>query len=197
MFKETYSIGILTVEWEPPSMSKTDTFFIRATLDCQNVNPGPANTFNQIPIDLGTYVNALEKSVLRIKSIQVAFSDGYGTSSTIIATSVGVCQYQLTTQSQDASVLASNNSVIGSGRVHLTNQLAANGLATIVSDMNDLAPNNFGTDGYLVAVDTIFLGGQASTGFVGDAHVSVILECQVETLTTSKAMALALSQQGA
>lgn len=177
-------------------MSKTDTFFIRATLDCKNVEIA-ANTFQQIPIDLGTYVNALEKSVLRVKTIQVAYSDAYGTSSSISGSDAGVCQYQITTQSQVASVLASNNSVIGSGRVHMWNNLPGAGVATMVSDVNDVSPNTFGTDGYLVAVDTIFLGGQASTAFLGDAYISIILECQVETLTTSKAMALALSQQGA
>ena len=48
-------------------MAKTDTFFIRADLDAGNTN-----AYAETAIDLGTYVNALEKSVLRIKSVQVA-----------------------------------------------------------------------------------------------------------------------------
>lgn len=172
-------------------MGKTDTFFIRADLNADN-----NNTYQETPIELGTYVNALEKSVLRIKSVQVAYSDSTGRSSTIGANSVGVAQYQLTTQSQTDIVLPSDNAVISSGKVHLYNDLGAAGLATTVTDANDLNPVMFGTDGYIVAVDTIFLGGASSTGFVGNNYISVILECQVETLTTAKAMALALSQQG-
>lgn len=172
-------------------MAKTDTFFIRATL-----NAGNTNAYAEEAIDLGTYVNALEKSVLRIKSVQVAYSDSTGRSSQIAPNDVGVAQYQLTTQSQTDIILPSDNAVIASGKVHLYNDLAAAGLATMVSDANDLNPVTFGTDGYIVAVDTIFLGGSSSTAFSGNNYISVILECQVETLTTAKAMALALSQQG-
>lgn len=177
-------------------MSKSDTFFIRAQLDMQNVNPGPANTFREVSIDLGTYVNALEKSVLRIKSVSVMYSDGFGTSSVISAGDVGVAQYQLTTQSKDAPVLLSDTSVIASGRIHEYRESTTAGIATQTSQDSDMNPAMFGTDGYIVAVDTIFLGGQASTAFAGDKYVSVVLECQVESLTTAKAMALALSQQG-
>ena len=50
-------------------------------------------------------------------------------------------------------------------------------------------------DGYLVAVDAIYLGGAASSGFAGDVYCSVTMECTVETMNTAAAMALALSQQ--
>lgn len=172
-------------------MAKTDTFFIRADLNILNLNQ-----YQQTPIDLGTYVNALEKSVLRIKSVQVSYSDATGRSLDVNPNDVGVAQYQLLTQSQTDIVLASDNAVIASGRVHQFRDNAVAGLATIVSDSNDLNPVTFGTDGYIVAVDTIFLGGSGSLGFAEEPFVSVILECQVETLTTAKAMALALSQQG-
>jgi len=51
------------------------------------------------------------------------------------------------------------------------------------------------TNGYLVAVDQIFLGGAASTAFDGNVYCSVTMECTVETMTQAAAMALALSQQ--
>ena len=45
-------------------MAKSDSFFIRAS-----VNPGDAGAFAQTAIDLGAYVSALGKSVLKIKSV--------------------------------------------------------------------------------------------------------------------------------
>jgi len=51
-------------------MARSDSFFIRATLDCDNTN-----LYQQTAIDLGAYVDALGKSVLRIHNIAVTFSD--------------------------------------------------------------------------------------------------------------------------
>ena len=41
----------------------------------------------------------------------------------------------------------------------------------------------------------MYLGGSASTDFAGDVYITVVIECTVETLSQSAAMALALSQQ--
>ena len=53
------------------------------------------------------------------------------------------------------------------------------------------------TNGYLIAVETIYLGGEASTGWVAseDMTISIVMECTVETATKDAALALALSQQ--
>eukprot|EP01045_Picozoa_sp_COSAG04_P033581 COSAG04_NODE_7006_length_1211_cov_1.136691_4_plen_60_part_01 len=56
-------------------MARSDSFFIRATLNADNTN-----TYQQTGIDLGAYVDALGKSVLRIHNIAVAFSDSTGRS---------------------------------------------------------------------------------------------------------------------
>lgn len=176
-------------------MAKTDTFFIRETKDLGNTN-----TYHEKSIDLGTYVNALEKSVLRIKSVQVAYTDSTGRSNTIAADGSAVAQFQLMTRSQTDIVLPSDPATIASGRISAVNRFATPTTGRIggyVSHDFDVGPNVFGSDGYLVAVDTVYLGGAASTDFLGDVYCSITLECQVETLTTSKAMALALSQQGA
>jgi hypothetical protein len=50
-------------------------------------------------------------------------------------------------------------------------------------------------EGYIVGTDSIFLGGSASTDFAGDVYCSVVLECEVASMSSEKAMALALSQQ--
>ncbi|GAG63467.1 unnamed protein product, partial [marine sediment metagenome] len=69
-----------------------------------------------------------------------------------------------------------------------------NGLPAINSEAFDNLPQLW-TNGYLVAVDQIFLGGQASEKWLGDVVVSITMECTVETMTQAAAMALALSQQ--
>ncbi len=55
-------------------MAKSDSFFIRKTVDINN-----NNTFQQDVIDLGAYVDALGKSVLRIHNVQVTYSDNHRT----------------------------------------------------------------------------------------------------------------------
>jgi hypothetical protein len=101
---------------DPPTqemihMAKSDSFFIRKSLNIDNDN-GPEQT----SIDLGAYVDALGKSVLRIHNIAVTFSDSTGRSNTV--NSPAAAQYQLTTQSQTDIVLPSDKSVIASGRIH-------------------------------------------------------------------------------
>ena len=66
----------------------TDSFFIRATVNAGNQN---ATGFEVAPIDLGSYVDALGKSILRIHNVQVTYSDANGTSSEILGNEVGVC----------------------------------------------------------------------------------------------------------
>jgi len=98
------------------------------------------------------------------------------------------------TQTQNDIVLASDKSVIASGKIHERNSLGAPSLATWVTDMVDVGPQHW-TNGYLVGVEQLYFGGSASTGFVGDLYCTIILECTVETLNEKAAMALALSQQ--
>lgn len=167
----------------------TDSFFIRAT---QNI--GMTSTFDEGAIDLGAYVDALGKSVLRIHNIQVTYSDSTGTSNQIDIGETGVAQWQLTTQSMPDTVLDSNRSVISSGHIHMSNKNTSSLLASNVSDENGINLHEW-TNGYLVAVEQIYLGGEATAFFQGNVYVSLVMECTVETLTQSAAMALALSQQ--
>lgn len=169
-------------------MPKTDSFFIRATKDLGNTN-----TYHEKSIDLGAFVDALGKSVLRIHNIEVAFTDNTGRSSLIS----GPCaaQFQLLTQSQTDIVLPSDKSVIASGRVNCTIVPQSSGsLPSYTANSLDVGPQHW-TNGYLVGVETIYLGGSASTDFDGDVYCTVVLECTVETLSEKAAMALALSQQ--
>ena len=51
------------------------------------------------------------------------------------------------------------------------------------------------TNGYLVAVDTMYLGGSSTDTWDEDVYVTLTMECTVETMSQAAAMALALSQQ--
>lgn len=170
-------------------MAKSDSFFIRA-----QVNLGQTNTFNQVSVDLGAYVDALGKSVLRIHNIAPSFTDSGGASATLDADASAAAQFQLTTQTQGALITGLDKSMISSGMINAVNREAGSGIASIVSESFDNAPQLW-TNGYLVAVDTIYLGGRASTGFAEDVYCTLVMECTVETMTQAAAMALALSQQ--
>lgn len=171
-------------------MAKSDSFFIRATCDV-----GMTNNYAQIPIDLGAYVDALGKSVLRIHNIAVTFSDGDGTSPELDGSdAAGAAQFQLVTQSQTATVLPSDKSVIASGMLNAARVNSGNGVADSTSEAFDNLPQLW-TNGYLVAVDTMYLGGQATTSWYENVSVTIVCECTVETMSQAAAMALALSQQ--
>lgn len=168
---------------------KSDSFFIRVTKDLGNTN-----TYHEKAISLGPFVDVLDKSVLRIHNIEVAFTDNTGRSNVISA--AAAAQFQLLTQSQTDIVLPSNRSVVASGRVNVNAGILAGNLPIWVGNTLDVGPQHW-TNGYLVATENLYLGGSASTGFDGDVYCTVILECTVEKMDTQAGMALALSQQGA
>ena len=173
-------------------MAKTDHFYIRAT-----ANNATAN-YEQTEIDLGAFVDALGKSVLRIHSISVHFDDttNPGQGPSLLANNNNVLSWQLTTQSQTGIVDLNDKSVISMGATNF----AAQGFAGLsnVDEIGDRVDQTW-EDGYLVAVEQIFFGmfggQQAGWSVVGDQTATLILDCTVESLTKDAAMALALSQQ--
>lgn len=172
-------------------MAKTDAFFLRKT-----VNIGDDNTFRQDEIDLGAYVDALGKAVLRIHNIAVSWTDINARTMNMDATSNGSADFQLTTQSQTDMVQpGTDKSVIASGRLTAYNADSSASTPSIVSESLDVAPQQW-SKGYLVGVDTIYLGGVTTTeGWAEDCFVNLVIECTSETLSKEAAMALALSQQ--
>lgn len=165
-------------------MARTDSFFIRASTLTDGTN------YAESAIDLGAYVDALGKSVLRIHNISVQ----YGSPLEIIGTPANGTHtptaYQLTTQSQTQMVDLTNRSVVSSGRLEVGSDI--DGSLNLLEDNVDLSPQDF-TDGYLIAVEQMYLG--VDQGFNSVSQISVVLECTVETMTQAAAMALALSQQ--
>jgi len=170
-------------------MAKSDSFFLRATQDIDQ-----DGVYYEGSIDLGAYVDALGKSVMRIHNIAVSFTDSAGRNLDLTGITNASADYQLLTQSQTNIVLASNRAVISTGKINASREIAGNGVAGSVSHDYDVLPQMW-TNGYLVGVDTIYFGGAATTTWNENVFVSMVLECTVETLTQNAAMALALSQQ--
>nr|AGA18322.1 hypothetical protein [uncultured marine virus] len=169
---------------------KSDSFFIR-----QFVNIQDDGTFYQEEIDLGAYVDALGKSVLRIHNLAVNYSDSNGRTPNIDGDASASADFQLTTQSQtDMVIPGDNKSVVASGRLSATNREAGAGVPSITSNDLDVAPQHW-TNGYLIGVETMYVGGAATSGWAEDVYVSITMECTVETLSQAAAMSLALSQQ--
>ena len=176
-------------------MAKSESFFIRAT-----VTPDDAGTFVQTSIDLSSYVNALGKSILKIKSIEGEFCQGpngdipNGAPKLDAGTSAEAV-WQLTTQNNNALVSLDDRTTIAKGMIWCHNQDGASAVPSNVYNDSHL-PQHY-SDGFLVAVEEIYLGSLAGTNWAqsSDLTFNIVLECEVMTMTQSAAMALALSQQ--
>ena len=164
-------------------MAKSDSFFIRASADFNGT------TFVQESIDLGAYVDALGKSVLRVRSVSVMYGD-FGVDTIAVPAGQHRAGFQITTQSQTAMVGADDKSLVTAGSLFATDDV--NGNAHISQGL-DIAPQHY-ANGYLIGVEQIYLGID-QTADLGLTAIGVVLECTVETLSQNAAMALALSQQ--
>jgi hypothetical protein len=171
-------------------MAKTDSFFIRKSITLTGA------TYVQNEIDLGAYVDALGKAVLRIHNIAVQYSDTTAGTPDLAATTNAAADFQLSTQSQTDMVLAGDNkSIVSSGRIVAYNVDTSTGVPTQVYQDLDIAPQEW-TNGYLIGVEQMYLGGRrTAAGWNEDVVVSLVMECTSETLSKEAAMALALSQQ--
>lgn len=171
-------------------MAKSDSFFIRAKIEVDD-----SATFAQQEIDLGAYVDALGKSVLRIHNLQYEVTDSAGKAPNMDANAAGSVTFQVSTQSQSAIQLLNNKSIVTKGVIWARNaDSSANPPAQSFSE--DVTPQIF-TNGYLIATESIYLGASADPAWAATANltVSVMMECTVETMSQASAMALALSQQ--
>ena len=171
-------------------MARSDSFFIRAELALDN-----AGTFLFTNIDLGSFVDALGKTVLRVHNAAVQYTYGTNLPPLIVnANHAAITSWQLTTQNQTGMVNASNRTVISTGALVSCNNSAVANTCTSVSQDIDIAPQHW-TNGFLLAVESIQLSGRSSGSFTDACDLSLVLECTVETMTSAAAMALALSQQ--
>ena len=176
-------------------MAKSDSFFIRLKATTNDT------TYAQEEGDLGSFVNLGVKSstLLRIHNIQAQISDAGGPELPIsgVAGAATRIAWQLTTQSQTSMVFADDKSLISSGGVTTYAGETGSGVFGTNNAVEDFDINpQMWRNGYLVGVDSIFLGVDMSgTPASGEAVVSLVLECTLENATQATATALALSQQ--
>ena len=168
-----------------------NTFFIRASL-----NAGDTGAFAQTEIDLGSYTNlgSSKPEVLRIHNVQVALTDSSGMMANVNTDKIAEFAWQLTAQSQSAIVLITDDSFVSGGRGAVRNPDGADTTAGSQAHTAQLLPQDF-TAGYVVAVPSLFLGGQGGSEYAEDLYVSVMLECTTELMSKANAVALAISQQ--
>ena len=175
-------------------MAKGDSFFIRANVTTNNT------TFAQAEIDLGSFVNlgVSSSSLLKIHQIDVQYADATDAGGNIYydAAVGGVTtMWQLTTQSQSDLVYAYDKSVAATGALRLWVDPTTTAHVSAVSEKTDINPSDF-TNGYLCAVDSLFLGTKQSAAMdSGEVVISLILECEIVKATQANSVALALSQQ--
>ena len=167
-----------------------NSFFIRAT-----VTAASDGTYGQTEIDLGSYTNlgSSKPEVLRIHNIQVLMTDSAGFIPTMGADTAGSAAWQLTTQSQSALVLATDDSFVAGGSGAFRN---ADGSAMPPGQNYEaqiLAQD--WSAGAVIAVPSLFLLADVSNTWTEDVVCSVILECTTEAMSKANAVALAISQQ--
>jgi len=127
-------------------MAKTDSFFIRKSVTLT----GASFTFETI--DLGAYVDALGKAVLRVHNIAVQYSDPSGGTPDMASQVNGAADFQISTQTQTDMVIAGDNkAIVASGRIVAYNADATSGnnVPTQVYQDLDMAPQTW-TNGYLI-----------------------------------------------
>ena len=183
----------------PVGMAKSDSFFIRAVGDAAS-----GGAYAQTEIDLGSFVNlgVSKSTLLRVHNIAVQYADGTiagGISPELplhtTAAGGGKIAFQVTTQSQTSMVSADDKSLVCSGGLQLYGNPNSTAYGASASHDLDVGPQDF-RNGYLVAVDSLFLGTEiGGTVSSGDAVVAIVMECTLETATQASSTALALSQQ--
>lgn len=159
------------------------------------VQHGTAAGFAEDTIDLGSFVDALGKSILVIHSVQVSHQDDASPEKGPISDTDGKTLslgYQLTTQSQTAMVQMSDKSVIASGNTVIP-KFSSSAIMVGIFDTSNLNPTDLQV-GYLIATETLYLSTETDVAADDAFTTNVILECTIQRMDERAAMSLALSQ---
>ena len=178
-------------------MAKTDSFFIRAIASCGTAALGG----EEVTLDLGSFVNlgVTKSTIMRIHNIAVQWAVN-GNVTEVFAMAADGCDkvaFQLTTQSQSDMVNATDKSLISSGSLQAYLVGGTAGELTGITQDLDVSPQDW-QNGYLVAVDSLFLRVKresTSTAGINDSvSCAIVIECTLENASQASALALSLSQ---
>ena len=176
-----------------------DTFCLRCQVTC-----AADQNRDVAEIDLGAFVNlgTTKPQVLRIHSIQVAWTDEQGLVPSIdAAAAVGDAKsafssVALTTKATPLAnpaipMLNDDETVFSAALVgsNLNNDVDQG----IMTASTDLAPQHL-VNGYLIGVDTLYLYGIADNAWAETLQISICMECSTEAVSKDSAIGLALSQ---
>lgn len=167
-----------------------NTFMIRGS-----VTTAGDDSFAQAEIDLGSYTNlgSSKPEVLRIHRAHVYITDTGGRPATMNGDKAGDLCWQLTTQSQSALVLATDDSFVFGGNAAVRNPDSET-FAPSQAFEQLILPQDY-VAGAVIAVPTLFVGALSGTQFDESVVFSVILECTTEAMSKANAVSLAISQQ--
>lgn len=167
-----------------------NTFIIRAS-----VNTGKAGAYAETEIDLGSYTNlgSSKPEVLRIWNVLAGVTDGAGQVPAMTANTAASLAWQLTTQSQSAVIDPTDDSWLSGGRAGVRNPDGSTNPPSQAFEETILAQDL--SAGQIVAVPTLFLGGNGPSEFADDVYYTVLLECSTEAMSKAAAVSLAVSQQ--
>jgi hypothetical protein len=109
------------------------------------------------------------------------------------ANKAGTVNYQISTTSQTGLLSASDDAFLLGGIAGVRNGDGAVNPPTDAFSETFMPQQLVG--GQVVAVPSLFLGGNIGSEFTEDGIVTVILECTTEAMSKANAVALAISQQ--
>ena len=172
-------------------MAKSQPFFIRAEL-----NHTTASAWEEQSIDLGSYVNlGVSKSTLvRIHNIAFSLQNTSDPEKQPVANASGGdlnIGAALTTQSISDMPTLDDKSVAALWHYFCVKS----GTDVQNRDSSTFADPRHYTDGYLIGVDTLYIGSIPDQTVSATYTASVMIECTLETATQASSTALALSQQ--
>ncbi len=179
-----------------------DTFMLRG-----QVIAAADETRVEAEIDLGSYVNlGISKgTALRVHSVQVQYADNLGLVPVIDASAGAGGQTRgtfacsaITTAQVPASFGASEMPSLDQDYVMFTGNVSGvnpnnDNDQGILTDAMDMAPQHL-KEGYLLAVDKLYLYGVADDAWNESIYINFCLECSLEKITQATAVSLSLSQ---
>jgi len=167
----------------------TGTFFLNQTVTLPAANA--SGTFVQNTIDIASLVNAPVGQAIEIESVDFTIqrADLYTSDVESMVAGNGSIDFQLTDLNPGtAFVRGDNQSLIASGSLNIDQ---SNSIGTYVSD---LYPDSYGSNGFMVVNETLYLNGVSAGTAIGanDVYVNVRMRVRVVKLKAADWTAIAL-----